>query len=102
MAAELKEILNSPGLLKLVAQNAFQTMDVDNSGFIDQEEFEDMIKDMSQSLNVPHPNKPILLGATTPQERVDEGLPGNRQGQRQKDLLRRIPSDGSRNHQAHG
>lgn len=52
MAAELKEIINSPALLKLVAQNAFQTMDVDNNGYIDFSEFSDMIRDMAVSLNV--------------------------------------------------
>ena len=52
MSSELKEVINSPILLKLVAQHAFQTMDVNKNGFIDFEEFEDMIKDMANQLNV--------------------------------------------------
>lgn len=37
MTLELKELLNSPSQLKLVAQYAFQTMDTNNDGHINSE-----------------------------------------------------------------
>ena len=47
MTADLKEILDSPYLLKLVAENAFQIIDIDNNGYIDQEEFEKFFKEVA-------------------------------------------------------
>lgn len=63
MSAELKEIINSPALLKLVAQNAFQTIDVNNNGYIGFEEFQDFMRDMSTSIGVNVPSKSEITRA---------------------------------------
>ena len=53
----ISEILSKPNNLNLIAQEAFEVADKDNNGYIDLEEFEQCMKNVSESFGSVLPQK---------------------------------------------
>ena len=55
--ANISEALSIPNNLNLIAKDAFEVADKDNNGFLDIEEFEQVMKNVSDSFGLKTPQK---------------------------------------------
>ena len=51
------KVLSNPDNLNLIAKDAFEFADKDSNGYIDKEEFESCMKDVSESFGLIYPKK---------------------------------------------
>ena len=62
-ASEIEQILNDQVKFKALAKAAFDTVDTDNSGFIDETELKQVMIQVSGEVGCPSPAQPVEVGS---------------------------------------